>query len=330
MPQVSESAPFETQLRGGLAAGLDALDLTQTITFQAYTRVVLPIDGYVFWQPTVPFEAKGSLHFSQEIAQNEDETLGLASVLFTTTDKIVAFSAMPINTIYVASAGGFRYAFSQQQGLYEQAGIWHYFGHCIYPAMASQLLDVPGTLDPSQAVVSNSLPLWLALNAYNPLSQYPDQFANSTPQYPQKSMNLAQLYPSFMVPPNLVPPYGVIHIGEGPEDTRALQPVPYLDQNRSHWQLAADRVRVTLYGLQNNAALDFIDIVEQYSVMTDNFGLMNAPIVRDGIRTQVELQTRAMKKVIDFEISYYQARVAQVARTLIESVTIQYVTESAA
>src|SRR6266478_2297423 len=116
MAQISESPPNPTQLFGALRDGLEALDLNQEITFQAYTRVVLPVDGYVFWQPTVQLVVKGSLHFSQEMQQNEDETVVVDTVLFTSECKIVQFEDAPPNTIYVAGCGKFRYAFSQQQG----------------------------------------------------------------------------------------------------------------------------------------------------------------------------------------------------------------------
>lgn len=339
MVSLSDLDPASTQLRDALVSGLETLDLDQQITFQAYTRVVLPLDGYIFWSPTTQLVIAGSLHIAQEIAQNEDETYGAATVVFTAEAPVTQFIAAPINTIYVATVNGTQFAFSQQQGFYQQAGIWHYFGHSIPPALSTQLLSSPNQIDPNQAVVSNSLPLWLALNKYGPatLIQVPvldssgqpvlDSSGNviTTPSvvYPDLFNCNVTLYPSFVVSPNLVPPYGVVHIGE--EDTRALQSAPYIDVNRNHWQLGSDRVRITLYGLQNNAALDFLDCVEQYSVNTGNFGIMNMPIVRDAKRTQSELQAIAMKKYIDFEVSYYQFRAQQIARTLIEAVQITFI-----
>jgi hypothetical protein len=305
MPGINE-ASSQAQLYGALRDGLDTLDLGQEITFNAYTRVVLPVDRYVFWSPTVPLCILGSLHFSQTTQQNADETYGMATVLFTSKEKVTQFTGQT-NTLYIATANGFRYAFSEQQGFYSQAGLWHYFGHSIPPAMLSMLLDDPGSIDPAQAVTDNSLALWIALNNYPAL--YPDFFSNDIP-----------LYPAFMIPANLTPPYGAIDV----QETRALQSAPYLDANRNHYQLCADRVQITLYGLQHNAALDFQDCVNQYSVFTGNFGIMNMPVVRDVQRTLPELQTLAQKKVIDFEVSYTQARVNKVARQLIESAPVTY------
>ena len=286
--------------------------------FQAHTRVVLPLDSYIFWRPTVPLTIVGSLHYSQEIVQGEDETYGQGTIFFTAEERVTQFEEAPINTLFVSKAGGFFFAFSQQQGFYSQAGLWHYFGHSIPPAMTSQFLssnsdnpNSPQYIDPNQAVVSNSLPLWLALNNYE--CPYSDGFSN-----------FIELFPSYIVAPNQVPPYGAVHIGE--EDTRALAAAPYLTINRSHSQLVADKVKITLYGLQNNAAMDFIDCVLQYSIDTNNFGIMNMPVVTDAKRSVAELQALGMKKTITFEISYHQQRAAVVARQLIveASATFQF------
>lgn len=299
MAQISEVDESDAGIASTLRTGLDTLDLDQEVTFQAYSRVVLPLDGYVFWNPTTTLCVKGSLHFPQVIEQSEDETVGVADMLFTSEQQIVEFSGAN-DTIYVAKQGELRYAFSRQEGFFRAANLWHYAGRSVYPAMAPQLLDNPGMIDPKRAIVSNSLPLWLALSRYKPVYGF-------TP-------NL-QLYPSFLVDANLAPPYGAVHI-EGPEP---LQAVPLIDSESSSWQLVADRVRVTLYGLQSNESIDFMNAVLQYSRDTQNFGLMSMPAVVDGKRTQQELQAIAMQKVLEFRISYYQSRVNTVARKLILS-----------
>ncbi len=306
----------QPQLAALLGAGIEQLSLDQEVTFQTYSRTVLPIDGYVFWTPTTTFTVQGALHHTMEMLQNEDETLGLAGVLFTTQQRVVEFDDCPINSIYVATLGGFRYAFSRHQGYFGPAQVWHYQGQSVYPAMASQLLDPGTTLDPSRAVVSNSLPLWLSLNGYQ--SPYVGGFSSNI-----------TLYPSFAVPANLPPPYGAVHIP--PESTRALQSVPRIQRTvvngqtyRFHDQLMADRVRVTLYGLQHNEAMDFFDCVLAYSMNVGGFGLMNTPAVTDGKRSQVELQALAMQKVIDFEISYQQSRSYETAMLLIQQATATF------
>lgn len=315
MAQLDESPANPTAIRGALRDGLEILSQgpPREIEFQLYSRAVLPLDGFVFYVPTVKQTFRGSLHYSQEIVQNEDETQGFATVTFTSEEQIAIFSDAPIETLFVASVDGFRFVFSQQQGLFAQSGpLYHYFGHSVQPALATQLIDREGSIDLNQTVTSNSIALWLALNRYR--SPFYDGYSNVGVPFYQAPIIL---YPSFMVPPNIVAPYGAVHIGE--DDTEALQVVPYVDTRRNHTQLVKDRVKITLYGLQNNLALDFQDTVNQYSRLYGYFGIMNMPVMRDAKRKQEELLTIGMKRVISYEIDYYQSRVADVGRQLILS-----------
>jgi hypothetical protein len=290
-----------SQIAGLLNESRRVLSGDQSIAFQAYSRVVLPIDKYVYWQPTVKTDpVPGSLHVSQDIEQNEDETVGLAHVVFTTSTRITEFADAPPQTIFVATIGEFRFAFAQQNGRYEEAGQWHYAGRSIYPALASQLLDIPGAIDPKRAVTSNSLALWIALNSYKPIYGYAPK---------------VELFPADIVDPNLAPPYGAVII----DRTDPLAAIPYLDASSSSMQPVADRVRLVLYGLQSNEAIDYLNAIIQYSRDTQNFGLMSMPTISDERRTQTELQAIAMKKTIDFRVSYTQSRVNTVAQKLILS-----------
>lgn len=301
MGLLDEGAESAGQFAGLLNDAKDQLSGNYELTFQCYSRAVLPYDKYVYWQPTVKTQPiAGSLHFTQDIEQNEDETVGLAHVVFTARQRITEFAEAPPNTIFVATIGDFRFAFARQMGRYEEAGIWHYEGRSIYPALASLLLDTPGLIDPTRAVVSNSLPLWLDFAAYKPLYGF--------------KPNLT-LYPADLVEPNLTPPYGAVLIS-GPEP---LTVMPGLDANSSSTQLVADNVRLVLYGLQSNEAVDFLNAMFQYSLDTDNFGVMKATTVVDGKRPQQELQAIAMQKMIDVRISYTQSRLNTVARKLILS-----------
>lgn len=295
------------QMQAALLDGLNVLDLNQSVTFQAYSRVVLPLDGYIFWSPTSTLTVQGSLHYGTVLEQTEDETFGNSSVTFTTGSPVSDFLSAPPSTIYVAIINGFRFAFSTLN-YYLQAGLYHYTGRSIQPAFAAQLLDQPGMLDNSQPVVNNSLPIWLSFNNWT--SPWSDGFSNSIP-----------LYPSFLTPPNIEPAYAAVHIE--PTQTRGLH-LPALDLTRNHQQSAVDLVRVTLYGLQANQAADFLDFVIQYATVYPGFGLMNIPVIMDGKRNQIELQALAMQKVIEFQISYTQTRVADVARQMIESAKVFY------
>lgn len=315
-----EARGQQGQLAEVIDAALNELDLDQEVKFQAYSRVVLPIDGYIFWKPTVSLTVKGSLHFMQDIAQEETETVGNASITFTTRDRVVEFSEAPINTIYVGCAGHFRFAFSSQQGYFSAAKFWHYQGHRIAPVMERQLLDDPTTIDPSRAIVSNSLPLWLAMNGYT--SPFLDGFSNQV-----------MLYPSFVVPPNLTPPYCAVHIP--PEATRAVQSVPMIMQGtalvngkpvntRQHTQLCEDTVHLTVYGLQNLEALNFFDMVLEVLRDGGQMGLTNTPVTVDRKRTLPELQAIAMQKSWEFKVSYNMYAVSEMTMQLIKQATAAF------
>ena len=49
------------------------------------------------------------------------------------------------------------------------------------------------------------------------------------------------------------------------------------------------------------------------------FGIMNSPVPKDAKRGQIEINTIAQKKVIVFEVNYYQTRVNSLAQQLIKS-----------
>jgi len=297
-----------SQLASLLQQGVDAISQQQEVEFRAYSRVVLPIDRYVYYQLLKTLKVRGALTYTQETDQSESETYDRAIVMFTCEQPVQEFSDAPVKTIYVGKVRNFRYAFDRQNGFFSSAKLWHYVGHSLPPVFTRQLLDVPGAIDPSQAVVSNSLPFWLQLNNYRvpfptpPAEPPPDLFTNNI-----------QLYPADLVDANLAPPYGSVMC----YDTRG-QGLPLLDRNRNQSQLCFERVRVTLKGLQNNAAQDFLSAVLQYSSETGNFGILqDIPTIVDSHRTDPALLTLAMEKTIEFSISYYQTRAAAIARQLI-------------
>ena len=309
MATVSESAGNKGQLKSTLESGLISISSGSAINFTKYIKRILPLDGFVFWLAGETISVAGSLHYSAIREMREDETISINSVIFTTTSPVVAFNDINQQIIWVASVDGVRFSFSNRGMFYEQAGLYHYSGEAVYPALASQLVTNLYTLSPDNLIVSNSLPAWLAIQSYSP----------AWATIPNPAITL---YPSFLVPSNVAPPYGSIHIEPG--NTNAIQSAPRLTSNASHYQLATDHVRITLYGVNNNTALDFVDTVNQYSLNTDVLGIMNMPIVRDEKRTQSEIQSIAMKKTIEYDVSYYQTRINDVARQLILEAFVQF------
>jgi len=314
--------PYSGVVHDALVAGVDVLAGPQEVVFTPYIRTVLPIDGFVFWlnaalatpaarataglSDTAPVTVQGSLHYASTGSQVEDETIVVRRVDFTSETQITAFAEIAPKVLWVGEwqtvMGSFKFTFSARGSYYQQANIHHYVGDAVYPVFEAQLIDDAGQLD-QDAVVSNSLPIWLAMMQGVP---FPTNFTVEL-----------DLFPSFLVPDNLTPPYGVVHIR--PESTAALQSFPWRDRSESHWQLVTERVMVTLYGLRSDAALDFQDYAVHYSALTGNFGIMNMPVVRDDHRTQVELAALAMKKTIEFHISYYQTRARTIARQVLKA-----------
>lgn len=320
MASVNESLGNQSQLNAAQRAGIEAIDRNQTITFTKYIRLVLPLDGFVFWvradqvsaaalanasalnsvalntpltvvTPAPTIVVQGSLHYSTDVVMEEGEAYDKNTVIFTAESDIDPFNEVGPEVMYIGEFMGVRFSFSRRAPLYIQAGIYHYSGVAIVPAMLSQIIDDVTTFDASNIIVSNSLPIWMGLNQFMPM------------------------YPSFLSTQNIAPPYATVHISE----TSGLQSAPLIDAQSNHYQLAKDRVKVTIYGLRNFSALDFLDYVNQFTLDSGVMGIMNIPVPRDEKRTQTELGTIAMKKIIEFDVNYYQTVSRNLARQLINS-----------
>jgi hypothetical protein len=303
MATVTESLASNSSLNASLVTGINTLSQNQQVTFTCYQRVILPLDGFIFWlRTTSEIVVTGSLHVSTQMQQKEDETIGINRAIFTCADKIQDFNFVAPDSMYIADMKDISFGFSSQGNFYEQAGIYHYVGEAINPAMRSQIVDFESELDLDRVIVSNSLPVWLALGVLTPV------FGRPAPSFP--------IYPSFLIPQNALPPYAAVQIGES--DTEAIQSAPRLDYAESHFQLAKDRVKITFYGLRNDDALDFQDYLFQYSLDTDIIGIMNMPVMRDEKRTQREQGIIAQKKSMVIDVSYYQSRVRELGRQFIK------------
>jgi hypothetical protein len=332
MTTVAESRGAPTEFGAGLQEGVNTVSQDQTITFTQYVRVVLPLDGYVFWvnasllrepflfnfwefnaatyglieggRPPITLIAEGSLHYSSDAQQNESDSATVNPVIFTAEQEIKDLNAIAPNVMYVGvTPAGTRFAFSRRTAFYQQADLWHYKGDALYSTMGTQIIDTLADLAEHELIVSNSLPLFLAMWSYQ--SPYP--MPGALPDCP--------IYPSFAVPENIAPPYVTVHIP--PRSSRALQSAPWLDTLSDSYQLGMDSVDLTLRGLRNNAAIDFLNYLLQYSRDTNTFGLMSMPFIRDEKDTQKEFGILAQKKVIPLDVSYNQTRLAEVSRQLI-------------
>lgn len=327
MSTVQEAQDSKKPLAAALSDGVRTLSVDEEITFELYAKTILPLDGYVFWvnarllsntaliaaaqpgqselnefvpTPIPPkiINAPGSLHYMTDVRQMEDKTMAFNHVIFTSKQFIQNLRGIGPNLMYIARHAGMKFAFSRQDSYYRQADLWHYRGDALYSIMDTQIIDSDAQLQTENVIVSNSLPIWLSLNKYCPM------------------------YPSYLVDLNTVPPYASVDID--PSLTDALQQFPRVDTSSNPWQLCKDVVRITFYGLRNNAILNFMQYVFQYSLNTDNIGIMNMPIPRDEKAIQPEMGILAMRKTVTFEVSYYQTTVNDIANKLITSATVSF------
>lgn len=309
MSLATEASNAPMALQAALDAGLNALSNTQTVNFQTYTKSTMPLDGYVFWVAngdSIPYI--GSVHQITEKHQDHDQTIALNKIIFTAETEITQFNLINAQILIVGSwtIDGVvkKMVFNDQAALYLRAGLYHYSGDTVYPALESQLITSIGSL-PVGPIVSNSLPLWLAQNS------------------------LAPVYPSYLVPDNLAPPYVAVHVV--PEETEVIGQFPI-----AQWpgvtgtgtdplhslpvaQLMRDKVEFTMYGFTNKLAIQYLSSLMDYSLLTDDFGFCNSPAIKDEKRIQSEISAIAMKKSFTIQASYYQFTSDAIARRLILS-----------
>jgi hypothetical protein len=321
MSLISEAAGAPSQLAASLAAGVAQISNNQTVAFQQYTKSTLPTDGFVFWVATGTVQQfTGSLHILTDRKQEEDQTIAANKMVFTATEEVSQLNAIAPGTMWVGSwqvdGAMLQVAFSETGANYQQAGLWHYRGFAVYPAMSAQLVSSSADL-PIEPIVSNSLPIWLSQGT----------FGTTT----------VPIYPSFLVPDNVVPPYIVAHV----EPDLTESPVfpayqwpgtpspPYALVQMASQQLAKDNVKLTLYGFTNQMAIQYLAMLIDYSVNSGDFGFGNTPVPRDDKRPQVEIAAIAMKKTINIVAWYLQGTSDAIARRLILSAGFSSVTTSA-
>lgn len=313
MGLLNEALQAPSGLQAALDAGVDNLSINQTVVFTQYTKIVLSQDGYVFWIASpVTQSFKGSLHRITDRHQDDDQTVAANRFIFTAQQEVTALNTISPGTMWVGSwpidGTTLQIVFSDHGSFYQQADLWHYSGYAVYPALASQLVASAADL-PVEPIVSNSLPIWLAQNTFAPI------------------------YPSFLVPDNVTPPYIVVHIepeqtvafgGSFPIDgwpgTPAYTPGSPQLYDLPTSQLMRDTVKFIIYGFNNQLAIQFTRALMDVSIGTPElFGFCSDVTLRDEKRTQVEIASLAMKKTLTFQASYYQGTADAIARRLILS-----------
>lgn len=297
-----------------------------SFTFTQYDKYVMSEDGYVFWVKNgSKLKIKGALHVGTEQTQELDDTIAMNSIILDSEKLISEFNTITPNTMWIGDiplpdGQTIKVAFNRRGPFFENAGVYHYAGFAVFPPFGPQIVESSTDL-PTGPIVSNSLPIWM--NLPNALQNLPGAVNQST-----------KVYPSFLVPENIAPPYIVAHIE--PTLTVPLQQFPNyswtftagstsLVQMTSD-QLAKDVVKLIFYGFTNQEVLQYQSALTLYSLYSDDFGFMSSPIAQDDKRTQSEITAIAMKKTMEFDASYYQTTADAIARRLILSASFESVT----
>jgi len=306
MPGASEALGQGSGIKAVLDAGVEQISARQTVAFTQYTKAVLSEDDY-----------------ATDRVVDEDQTIGTNHVMLTSESEITEFNLVSPDSMWIGTwplpdgAPALQIAFAQRGNYYKQADLWHYSGFAVYPALKVQLVASEEDL-PAGPIVSNSLPIWLAQNA------------------------LAPVYPSFLVPDNLAPPYVVAHVE--PSGTVSLGAFPIVgpwpgtivpDSGASPLELLAsaqlmrDEVTLTLYGFSNQLAVQYLQsLIEASTDGSAPFGFANSPAISDAKRVQVEIASLAQKKTIHITANYYQGAADAIARRLILSAAVSNITAS--
>lgn len=319
MPTLDEIMGAKTSFAADAATGVQVLSDMGEVVFDKYNRVVLPLDGYVFWvkdaDPETSITVSGSFHYNTDTRQEEAANYSASMCVFTALSEVEDLRAIAPGVAYIATLGLMTFAFSSRGYFYKKADLFHYRGFATFSDVLTQVVPSGTDLHVDEVIVNNSLPLWLLFNTY--MMSYGFQTSGVT------------AYPSFLVPDNLEPPYAAIHVV--PESTLAIGGAPRLsyapgnNEDLVSSQLVQERVRVTLYGTRNFSATAYLNFVNQFTLDTkDVLGIMNQPTVQDLKRTQSELSVIAQKKVIEFQVNYYQSSVYDIARQLIEHAGVTF------
>ncbi|EFO3260876.1 hypothetical protein DPV14_02205 [Escherichia coli] len=299
-----------SQLSSVLKSAVETISSDQEITFRLYVRQVLPLDGFVYWvnaeiiscdelcrlniESPTRLKIKGSLHRQVIAIQDESVSKDVNNIIFTPVQQVDDFNVENPDAIYLGEYGGVQFAFSRMESRYQQSGIFHYRGMAILPTMRSQIIDCEEDISDEQ-IISNSIPIWLQMK------------------------DAATVYPSYLVPQNLRPPYIAVDV----RNSIPLQVAPVVFGGE-RFQLVQDSVRLTLYGFSNKMALDLVDSVVNRALEEEKFGVTNIPVVQDAKSGQVEINALAKKKIVDFDVNYYQSTAQEMSRQLIEKVICKY------
>lgn len=344
---IEEAVTARTPIGSSLKALVDTISYDQVVGFDLYVRLVLPLDGYVFWVkastvsrsallnamgmntsmlneadvevPVAKFYAKGSLHYATDSRQTEAANYSANRVVFTSEQPVQDLNAVSDDLLYIATFDGPTLGSSDAPATttairfaFSSRGSYYKqtdLWHYVGYAVYSTMATQ--VVEDVRLLSTSQLVVSNSMPSWLAFGQYDPLYPVPVPR-PR-----VPFFPSFLVPDNKAPPYVAVHVA--PEVTESIQSLPVLGPLTEQYSLARDRVTLTLYGCNNDVAQSLYYALMQYSLDTEAFGITNMPVVIDDKEGQNELNTLAQKKRIVFEVSYNQSDVRNIARQLIES-----------
>jgi hypothetical protein len=285
-----------------LRQGLVQLSNNLNVTFTRYVASILPSDGYKFWVKaslilgeTSPFvlSVAGSFHSSINQEQNEEDTPAVTAILFTTQYEIAEMQSVNSSSIWIGEYLGSRFSFTRRGKYYPEANVYHYYGDAILSRMESQIIDDLNDLDTGDTIVSNSLPIWLDIDS------------------------TIDVYPSYLIPTNLPPPYISVDIDQTESITAGFS----IDNDGDFDNFQKEKVSLTLFGFNRKKAAEFLNTVHQHCMATDEMGVINTPIVSDEKSPQSDFNIIAQKKKISFLVNYRLSIMQIVVRRMLANAT---------
>lgn len=323
LESVGDSA---SPISNALAAGLTDISYSATVEFSLYARVVLPIDGYVFWvrsdlisdaiqtklspiayKGAATIQVPGSLHLSTTTLQQESQNVDVSTIILTTTEEVRPFHDVSQDYVWIGNFEGIRFGIDARHNYYKQAKLHHYTGNTIIPTIATQIIDDITQLRLDDKVVSNSLPFFLALGYQSAIYDWL--------QPPE-----APIFPAYLMPDNQSPPYIAVNVE--PMSTQPLQSAAVIALDGSRWQLVQETVRLTFYGMRNQEVMDALDYIIQWSCIFKGFGIMNSPVIRDEQQPHAEIGALAIKKSATLTVNYYQSASRDISWQLIKNALV--------
>ncbi|QDH14152.1 hypothetical protein E3E12_08070 [Formicincola oecophyllae] len=289
----------------------DGAPPTQNITFRQYRRMVLPLDGHVFWVATGTTQTlAATLNAATSAVQTAQETASPTALTLTinASDDLKPFTARAQGLLWVGTWQGQDFAISNASTSDLNAGSVLYSGQTITAPFAAQFVDDASQLDNKALLTSSCLPAFLAMPSQ------PTPLTKSCP-WPEG----VPVFPSFAVPDDQPTPY--IAVCCRPKTLAPVSMAPSHDAaSKTSSQIVREGVRLTLMGLDNQQACQVRDYVRQWALGHDSvLGVVNSPVIRDRPQKNPATATQAVRKTIDFTVMYPQRAMADIAMGLIKA-----------